>query len=127
MTLTTLSHRLGLAAIGALFAVAALAHEPRPGPNGGWKVDAAAWHAELVADGTPTVVVYLFDGSDEPVSAEGWSANAILLVDGAAQRFALVPDAEGRLSGTAAVSVPKDVKGAIQLVAPDGTTAQAKY
>jgi hypothetical protein len=81
----------------------------------------------LVADGTTTVVVHLFDAADQPVSAEGWSANAILLVDGAAQRFELAPDADGRLSGTAAVAVPKDVKGAIQLAAPDGTSAQAKY
>lgn len=104
-----------------------MAHEPRPGPNGGWKVDAGAWHAELVANGTPTVVVYLFDGSDEPVSANGWTANAILLIDGAAQRFELTPDADGRLSGNSAVGVPKDVKGALQLVAPDGSSVQAKY
>jgi hypothetical protein len=127
MNLITLSRRIGFAAIGSLFAVAALAHEPRPGPNGGWKVDAGAWHAELVANGTPTVVVYLFDGSDEPVSANGRTANAILLIDGAAQRFELTSDADGRLSGNSAVGVPKDVKGALQLVAPDGSSVQAKY
>jgi hypothetical protein len=71
--------------------------------------------------------VFLFDGADQPVSAEGWSGNAILLVDGAAQRFELTPDANGQLAGVAAASVPKDVKGALQLIAPDGTTAQAKY
>ena len=80
-----------------------------------------------MTDGTTTVVVYLFDAEDQPVSAEGWRANAILLVDGAAQRFVLAPDADGRLSGTAVVAVPTDVKGAMQLTAPDGTTAQAKY
>jgi hypothetical protein len=127
MSFHKLSRLVSVAAIGSLFAVAAFAHEPRPGPNGGWKVDAGAWHAELVADGTTTVVVHLFDAGDQPVSAEGWSAKAILLVDGTAQRFDLAPDADGRLSGTSAVAVPKDVKGAIQLDAPDGTTAQAKY
>jgi hypothetical protein len=49
------------------------------------------------------------------------------MVQSPQQRFDLAPDADGRLSGTAAVAVPKDVKGAIQLAAPDGTTAQAKY
>lgn len=127
MNVIKLIRRIGLAAIGALFAVAALAHEPRPGPNGGWKVDAGAWHAELVADDTTTVVVHIFDGSDQPVSAEGWTANAILLAAGAAQRFALAPDANGQLVGTAVVPIPKDVKGALQLVAPDGTSVQAKY
>lgn len=122
-----ITKHLGLTALASLLAFAAFAHEPRPGPNGGWKVDAGAWHAELVADNSPDVVVYLFDSSDQPVSAEGWTANAILLVNGAVQRFELAPDAVGRLAGSAVVPVPKDVKGAIQLEGPDGTTAQAKY
>lgn len=127
MNIIELSRRIGLATFGSLIAMAALAHEPRLGPNGGWKVDAGAWHAELVANDSTAVVVYLFDSADQPVSAEGWSANAILLVDGAAQRFDLRPDAEGRLAGTSALAVPTDVKGALQLVAPDGTSVQAKY
>jgi hypothetical protein len=127
MNISKVYFRLGLSALASVVALAAFAHEPRPGPNGGWKVDAGTWHAELVANDTPNVVVYLYDGSDQPVSAEGWTANAILLVDGAAQRFELVPDANGQLAGVASSAVPKDVKGALQLVAPDGTTAQAKY
>ena len=127
MNAAKVSLGLGLSALASLFAFSTFAHEPRPGPNGGWKVDAGAWHAELVANETPNVVVFLYDGADQPVSAEGWTGNAILLVDGAAQRFALVPDANGQLAGVAAAAVPKDVKGALQLVAPDGTTAQAKY
>lgn len=127
MNLSKVPFRLGLSALASVAAFAAFAHEPRPGPNGGWKVDAGVWHAELVANDTPNVVVYLYDGADQAVSAEGWKGNAILLVDGAAQRFELVPDANGQLAGVATVAVPKDVKGALQLVAPDGTTAQAKY
>jgi hypothetical protein len=84
MSFPKLLRLVSLAVIGSLLAVAAHAHEPRPGPNGGWKVDAGAWHAELVADGTTAVVVHLFDAGDQPVSAEGWTANAILLVEGAA-------------------------------------------
>lgn len=127
MNLSKMSLRLGMSALASVAALAAFAHEPRPGPNGGWKVDAGVWHAELVANDTPNVVVFLYDGADQPVSAEGWSGNAILLVAGAAQRFELTPDANGQLAGVAAASVPEDVKGALQLVAPDGTTAQAKY
>ncbi|AZL61307.1 hypothetical protein GU927_018285 [Rhodobacteraceae bacterium HSP-20] len=127
MRLSRISFRLGLSALASLVALSAFAHEPRPGPNGGWKVDAGAWHAELVANDTPNVIVYLYDGADQPLSAEGWTGNAILLVDGSAQRFELTPDANGQLIGAAAVAVAKDVKGALQLVAPDGTTAQAKY
>jgi len=103
------------------------AHEPGTGAHGGVRVDAGHYHAELVADGTPAVSLYLSDGSDKPVPADGFKANAILLVDGKAQRFPLTPAGGSRLAGTAPVAVPKGVKGAVQLTAPDGTTAQAKY
>lgn len=121
-----LRHVVLSAMLGSL-AFAAQAHDPRPGPNGGLKVDAGVWHAELVADGTPTVRVYLFDAADQPLDPEGWSGSAILLVDGAAQRFDMAPDAAGHLTGTAAVPVPQGVTGAVRLSAPDGTAAQAKY
>lgn len=104
-----------------------LAHEPGTGAHGGVRVDAGPYHAELVADGTPAVSLYLSDSSDKPIPADGFKANAILLVDGKAQRFPLAPAGGSRLAGTAPVAVPKGVKGAVQLTAPDGATAQAKY
>ncbi|MFG1282637.1 MULTISPECIES: hypothetical protein [Xanthobacter] len=105
----------------------ALAHEPGAGANGGIRVDAGAYHAELVADGTPAVSLYLSDGAGKPVAAEGFKANAILVVDGKAQRFPLSPAGGNRLAGTAPVAVPNGVKGAVQIAAPDGASAQAKY
>ncbi len=110
-----------------LSATPLLAHEPGTGANGGVRVDAGHYHAELVADGTPAVALYLSDGSDQPVTAEGFKANAILVVEGKAQRFPLSPAGGNRLAGTAAVAIPKGVKGAVQITAPDGSSAQAKY
>ncbi|NMN58980.1 hypothetical protein FHT36_002888 [Xanthobacter sp. SG618] len=110
-----------------LSATPLLAHEPGTGANGGVRVDAGHYHAELVADGTPAVALYLSDGSDKPVPAEGFKANAILVVEGKAQRFPLSPAGGNRLAGTAAVAIPKGVKGAVQITAPDGSSAQAKY
>ncbi len=106
----------------------ALAHEPRPGPNGGLKVDAGSrYHAELVARGTPEVVLFLYDANDKPIASAGFRGNAILVVDGKTQRFELRPADGSRLVGTAPVAVPAGVKGAVQLTAPDGATAQAKF
>lgn len=110
-----------------LLATPLLAHEPGIGPHGGVRVDAGHFHAELVSDGTTAVSLYLSDGADKPVPADGFKANAILVVDGKAQRFPLAPAADNRLSGTAAVAIPKGVKGAVQIIAPDGSSAQAKY
>ncbi len=114
--------------LGLSLAVPALAHDPRPGPNGGLKVDAGArHHAELVANGTPQVVVFLYDQNDRPVPSQGYRANAILVVSGATQRFSLQPGEANRLIGTASVPVPAGAKGAVQITGPDGATAQARF
>ncbi len=106
----------------------ALAHEPRPGPNGGLKVDAGnRYHAELVVRRTPEVVLFLYDANDKPIASTGFRGSAILVVDGKTQRFDLRPVDGSRLVGTAPVAVPAGVKGVVQLVAPDGSTAQAKF
>jgi hypothetical protein len=116
------------ALLGLSLAAPAFAHDPRPGPNGGLKVDAGArHHAELVANGTPQVVVFLYDQNDRPVPAQGYRANAILVVAGATQRFALQPGEGNRLVGTAPVPVPAGTKGAVQITGPDGATAQARF
>jgi hypothetical protein len=123
-----MTRRLLLLLLGLTLAAPALAHEPRPGPNGGLKVDAGArHHAELVANGTPRVVVFLFDAHDRPVASLGYRANAILIVGGATQRFALQPGDGNRLIGTAPVAVPAGTKGAVQIIGPDGATAQARF
>ena len=66
----------------------------------GLKVDAGAnHHVKLVATGTTEVTVYLFDAADQPVSAAGHTANAILLIDDAIRRFALSAADGNRLTG----------------------------
>lgn len=119
-----------IAMLGVLssLAPAARAHETGPGPNGGVKADAGTrYHAELVVTGTPDVVLFLYDANDKPVPAAGFRGTAILVIDGKTVRVPLEPAEGARLLGKAPVAVPKGVKGAVQLTAPDGTTAQAKY
>lgn len=104
----------------------AAAHEPSPGPNGGLTVDAGDGHAELVLNGTTTVTVYLFDANEVPVSADGWTGQATLILDGAAQRFPLA--GQGMvLKGEAPAAVPAGTKGALRLTGPAGQTAVATY
>ena len=74
-----------------------------------------------------TVTVFLSDVNDAPISAAGFKANAILLIGGKSQRFPLEPADGSKLVGTAPTPVKPGVKGAIQLTAPDGTTAQGKF
>lgn len=119
-----------LAVLLALFLMVpglAFAHEPRPGPNGGLMVDAGNYHAELVADGSDTVTVFLFDAADQPIDSAGFKATAILVVNSKPARFALEPAGGQKLTGKAPGAVQAGVKGAVQLTAPDGSTAQAKF
>ncbi len=118
---------LAAAGFSLVMATAALAHEPRPGPHGGLKVDAGSYHAELVADGTETVTLFLFDANDQPVESAGVKANAILVVGGKPARFAFEPAGGQKMTGKAPAAVEPGVKGAVQITLPDGATVQAKF
>ena len=72
-------------------------------------------------------VVILSDLNDKPVASAGFKAHAILIVGGKTQRFALEPADGARLAGKAPVAIPAGTKGVVQLTAPDGATAQAKF
>jgi hypothetical protein len=48
-------------------------------------------------------------------------------VDGKAERITLAPSEKDALSGTAATALPANPTGAVQLTAPDGKTATAKF
>lgn len=118
---------IAVLAFASLMPTFALAHEPRPGPNGGMMVDAGSYHAELLVDGSETVTLFLFDADDKPVESAGFKANAILVVNAKPARFPLEPAGGQKLVGKAPGPVVAGVKGAVQLTAPDGTTAQAKF
>lgn len=108
-------------------APAAFGHEAAKGQNGGLRVDAGKYHAELVVNGTPTVAVFLSDADDKPIRAAGFKAIAILIIDGKSRRIELKPADGSKMVGTAPAPVKPGVKGVVQLTAPDGTTAQGKF
>jgi hypothetical protein len=122
-------HRLATIALSLVLMTgsAALAHEAAKGRNGGLRVDAGNYHTELLVDGTNNVAVFLSDADDKPIPAKDFKANAILIIDGKSQRFPLTPAEGSKLVGTAPAPVKPGVKGAIQLTAPDGATAQGKF
>jgi hypothetical protein len=102
------------------------AHAPKIGANGGAQADAGSFHVEVVPQGT-TLQVFLRDHSDKAVLSAGYKGTAIFVVDGKAQRIPLTPAGENKLTGTAAVALPKEPKGAVQITTPAGSTVQAKF
>lgn len=118
---------LATAVIGSQWAapLPASAHDTK-GPNGGRVTDAGKYHVELVGKGT-RLEVFVSDANDAPLPATGFKALAILVIEGKSQRIPLQPEGSDRLTGTAPAPLPSTPKGVVQLTAPDGTVAQARF
>lgn len=95
------------------------------GKNGGQMTEAGDYHVELLAKGD-VVEVYVSDHDDKPVAIAGYKGLAILSAGGKSQRVALEV-AEGKLTGKAAVTLPAQPKGVVQITPPNGRTVSAKF
>jgi hypothetical protein len=104
----------------------ALAHAPKVGAHGGPQADAGSYHVEVVSQGT-TLQVFLRDHSDKAVLTTGYKGTAIFVIDGKPQRIPLAPAGDNKLTGTSAVPIPSEPKGAVQITPPSGSTVQAKF
>jgi hypothetical protein len=113
---------LGIALLAGL---PAYAHEPKAS-HGGRLSEAGPYHVELVAKDT-AIEVFLIGENDKPVDPKGFKGVAIFSLGGKAERITLAPSEKNTLSGTAPTSLPAKLKGAVQLTAPDGKTATARF
>jgi hypothetical protein len=113
---------LGIALLAGL---PAYAHEPKAS-HGGRLAAAGPYHVELVAKDT-AIEVFLIGENDKPVDPMGFKGVAIFSLGGKAERVTLAPSEKNKLSGTAAAALPVNPKGAVQLTAPDGKTATARF
>ena len=96
------------------------------GANGGRVEEAGLYHVELVSK-SEQVELYVSDENQKPIAVTGFKAIGVFVVNGKAQRIAMEPAGNGRLSGTAGVALPAQTKGVVQLTSPDGKTVQAKF
>lgn len=112
-------------ATALMLAMPAAAHDAK-GPNGGQLTDAGSYHVELVSKGR-RVELFLSDAKEKPLPAAGFKGLAILVIDGKPQRIVLEPAGTDRLAGTSAAPLSVPAKGVIQLTAPDGAVAQARF
>jgi hypothetical protein len=113
---------LGAALLAAL---PAYAHEPKAS-HGGRIAEAGPYHLELVATDN-AIEVFLSGENDKPIDPKGFKGVAIFNLGGKAERITLAPSEKNNLSGTAAAGLPANPKGAVQLTAPDGKTATARF
>lgn len=119
--------KLKYLALGVILLAAqpVFAHEAK-GPHGGRVVDAGPYHAELVAK-DKAMEIFLTGDNDKSVDPKGFKGVAILNLGGKVERITLVPSEKGGLRGEASADLPTNLKGAVQLTAPDGKTATARF
>ena len=73
------------------------------------------------------IEIFLTGENDKPVDPKGFKGVAIFNLGGKTERIPLAPSDKSNLSGTAATALPAKLKGAVQLTAPDGKTATARF
>jgi len=112
-------------AVALLPGLPAYAHEPKAS-HGGRIAEAGPYHLELVAKDT-AIEIFLIGENDKSIDPKGFKGVAIFTVGGKAERITLSPSEKQMLSGTAATALPSNPKGAVQLTAPDGKTATARF
>lgn len=118
--------RLLLASL-TLIPLAARAHEPRRGPNGGQKVDMGTNHAELVAEGN-TLRLFLFDGADRALPAAGATAQAVVLAGGRQATIALTPTTGTNvMAGTGDFLAARGMRAVVTLTLPGQRPVQARF
>jgi hypothetical protein len=114
------------ASIALMVAMPAIAHAPKP-MHGGRIVPAGSFHVELVAQDN-AVSIHLVDHDDKAVTMKGYKGVAILTVGCKSERVVLEPSEDAKLmAGKAAVALPKQPKGVVQITPPNGKVVSARF
>lgn len=107
-------------------AVAQHSHGNMKGPNGGPMQDVAGVHAELVVTGN-VVTVNLFDESNKPTSAKGFSGSLLLVSGGTRETVQLAVSGDAALKGEAKNAVATGTQVTLVLKNAAGKSGQVKF
>ncbi len=107
-------------------AAAQHSHVSQKGPNGGPVQDVAGVHLELISSGN-VVTVYVLDESNKPISAQGMTANALVVSGADRETLTLKVDGENRLKGETKKPIAGNSSISLTVKTPAGKTGQAKF
>ncbi|MBR0672461.1 hypothetical protein [Neoroseomonas soli] len=96
------------------------------GPHGGHRTDIAGGHGELVAEGGE-LRLYLSDNAYRARSAEGASAQAVVLAAGKQTTVALAPAGAEMLRGQGDFTAAPGMRVVVSLTLPGQRPAQARF
>lgn len=121
--------KIVIAAVMVLWACVAVAqhsHGNMKGPNGGPMQDVVGVHAELMLSGN-VVTINLFDESNKPVSAKGFSGSALIVSGSARETVQLAAGGDTALKGEAKAAVPSGAQVTLVLKNAAGKSGQVKF
>ncbi len=107
-------------------AAAQHSHGNMKGPNGGPMQDVAGVHAELVVSGN-TVAINVFDESNKPTSAKGFSGSLLIVAGSMRETVQLAVAGENSLKGEAKSPVPAGAAVTLVLKNAGGKSGQVKF
>jgi uncharacterized protein YdeI (BOF family) len=107
-------------------AVAQHNHAATKGPNGGPMQDVAGVHAELIVSG-PTVSINLFDESNKPASANGFTGTVLIVSGSSRETVQLAVSGDNVLKGEAKAQVPSGAQVTLVLKNAVGKSGQVKF
>ncbi len=117
---------IALALLWAGVAAAQHSHGNMKGPNGGPMQDVAGVHAELVVMGN-SVTINVFDESNKPTSAKGFSGSVLIVSGGARETVQLAVAGDNALKGEAKAAVPAGAAVTLVLKNAAGKSGQVKF
>ena len=101
-------------------------HGSMKGANGGPMQDVAGVHAELVISSS-TVTINVFDESNKPVTAKGFSGSVLIVSAGNRETVQLVPAGAFALKGGAKTSILAGAIVTLVLKNATGKSGQVKF
>ena len=101
-------------------------HGNMKGPNGGPMQDVADVHAELITTGN-TVTINVFDETNKPTSAKGFTGSALIVSGGERETVALLPAGDHALKGEARKAIATGASITIVIKNASGKSGQARY
>lgn len=113
----------------ALWAGAALAqhtHGAMKGPNGGAMQDVAGVHAELLVVAN-VVTINIFDESNKPTSAKGFSGSVLIVSSAARETVPLAVAGDNTLKGETKAAVPAGAAVTLVLKSAAGKSGQVRF
>jgi hypothetical protein len=118
--------KLQMLILTALLAAAPAFSDERPGPHGGHIGKLGPFYAELITS-DKVVDLYVTDSSRKDVEVTGYKGMAYFTVSGTSENVALEPsDDKKKLTGTASISLPRKVRGSVELTTADGQTHKGR-